>query len=238
MVDQENRIKYFFIEEMTMIAEFKADTNISRIYPNVTGTRMVALDMQGGGYLYSPINDAFLKIPKLPSGVQRIIWDNFDHNFFIACDSENAYGFIYTPVSLQGPVVESVQELLSIEDLEQPERPAVTILDKEIKPLVLTNGQLCCFSEASGSARGNYLSSHSYLDMWRGRNDNTDGHYKYFLQNLSIKRFKDCYSVAEKLNNEQISEALGNIALKNLELEIAEKAFQLSKNVGIVYTIQ
>lgn len=61
--------------------------------------------------------------------------------------------------------------------------------------------------------------------MWRGRNDNADGHYKYFLQNLSIKRFKECYAVAEKLGHEQISEALGNIALKNLELEIAEKAF-------------
>lgn len=83
-----------------MIAEFKADANIARIYPNVTGTRMVALDMQGSGYLYSPINDAFLKIGKLPAGIQRIIWDNYDHNFFIACDAENAYGFIYTPVSL------------------------------------------------------------------------------------------------------------------------------------------
>jgi WD repeat-containing protein 19 len=225
MVDNENRIKYFYIDEMTMIAEYKVDTNIARIWPNVTGTRMVTMDMQGNGYLYSPINDAFLKLTSFPGGVNRVIWDNFDHNFFIGCDSTNAYGFIYTPVSLNGPVVESVRELLSIEDLEEPERPSITILDKEIRPLVLTNGNLCCFSEAQGMARGNFLSSHSYLDMWRGRNDTTDGHYKYFLQNLAIKRFKECYVVAEKLGHDAISDALGGIALKNLELEIAEKAY-------------
>jgi WD repeat-containing protein 19 len=45
MVDNENRIKYFYIEEMTMIAEYKVDQNIARIWPNVTGTRLVTMDM-------------------------------------------------------------------------------------------------------------------------------------------------------------------------------------------------
>ena len=43
--------------------------------------------------------------------------------------------------------------------------------------------------------------------------------------------------MAEKLGGFKIPEVLGKLALQNLDLEVAERAYQLSKNVGMVYSI-
>lgn len=66
-------------------------------------------------------------------------------------------------MTLYGPIVESVRELLSVEDLKNELRESVTIVEKGHKPLLVCNGILFCHSETQGTIRGNFLSSHSSL---------------------------------------------------------------------------
>ena len=57
-------------------------------------------------------------------------------------------GHLYSPVTLYGAVVESVRELLSVEDLNNDIRESVTIVEKGHKPLLICNGILFCHSES------------------------------------------------------------------------------------------
>ncbi|CAG9314821.1 unnamed protein product [Blepharisma stoltei] len=236
--DASNRIRCFSLEDMNFVSEYRMESPIAAVYPSQTGTKVVVKDVTGAGFLYTPANEKRLSIPNFSSSVLKVIWDTSDQNLFVICEAEKVLAFLYSPVTLYGATIEPVRELLSVEDLDKNLRESVTIIEKGQKPVLLFNGILFCLSESQGNVKGNFLSSHTYLNQWRGRSDTPEGHYKFFLQNLSLKRFQQCFLVAEKLGGVKIPEVLGNLALQNLDLEVAERAYQISKNVGMVYAIK
>ena len=193
MVDSNSKIIFFMIEEAQIVREFRFESPITSVYPNFSGTRVIAVDVTGSGFLYSPVNDVCLSIPNFSSKCRKVIFDKTDHNFFVTVELEKVLGYLYCPVTLFGAVVEPVRELLSVEDLNNELREAVTIVEKGNRPLIVCNGILFCHSENQGTIRGNFLTSHSYLNQWRGRSDTSEGHYRYFLQNLVLRRYTQCY---------------------------------------------
>ena len=106
-----------------------------------------------------------------------------------------------------------------------------------MKPLSLTNGFLRIFTP-QGTVQGQNLTSHSYLTQYKGVEDNREGHFRYFLQSLSINKFNNCLIAAMNVNLQPIFDALGRRALSYVELDIALKAFQLAQNLSMVMTIQ
>ena len=84
------------------------------------------------------------------------------------------------------------------------------------------------------------MTTHSYMNQWRGENDSNEGHLRYFLQNLASHRYEEAIEVARVANrfSQQFFEVLGKQCLKYVELEFAEIAFQECKNVGMVYSIK
>ena len=76
-----------------------------------------------------------------------------------------------------------------------------------------------------GKIQGQYLASHSYFNMWRGENDTEEGHYRYFLQNLALNRFAECFKAATFLANVDVCDFLGRRCLQFLEFDIAIRAF-------------
>ena len=77
-------------------------------------------------------------------------------------------------------------------------------------------------------------------NSWRGMHDNDEGHLRYFLQSLALHKFQNCVEVGKCClkYSMQFFECLGKQCLKYLELVFAETAFQMCKNVGMVYSIQ
>ena len=108
-----------------------------------------------------------------------------------------------------------------------------------MKPVILKDGYVYSNTRADG-IRGQYLTTHSYMNQWRGENDSNEGHLRYFLQNLASHRYEEAIEVARVANrfSQQFFEVLGKQCLKYVELEFAEIAFQECKNVGMVYSIK
>ncbi len=113
----------------------------------------------------------------------------------------------------------------------------VTILDRGSKPLSLVNGFLKVFT-STGTIQGQNLTSHSYLGSYKMAEDNKEGHFRYFLQNLSLNKFNNCLVASVYLDSPAIYESLGRRALAFVELDVALKAFQLAKNLSMVLMIQ
>lgn len=127
--------------------------------------------------------------------------------------------------------------MLSIDDLKKNLSPIITLLDKDVKPLIVSNGYLHCFTQL-GSVQGQYLASHSYVPNWKGGEDTTEGNYRFFLQNLMLNRYSFCLEAAGYLKENYLFEALGRKCLQALEFNVALRAFQSANNLSMVLTIQ
>ena len=129
-------------------------------------------------------------------------------------------------------------EYLRIDDIEKQNKGVVTQVDKDLKPIILKNGFVYSHARTEG-VRGQYLSTHSTMQSWRGEHDSEESHVRYFLQNLAIHSFQNCLHAAQcsQKYSQQLYETLGKHCLKFVSLEHAETAFMMCKNVGMVYSI-
>lgn len=114
--------------------------------------------------------------------------------------------------------------MLSIEAVSTASEITQTILDKGVKPLSLSNGLLKFYTPA-GSIQSQYLTTHSYLNNYKGREDKEEGHLRYLLQNLSLCKFNNCLKAAEVLHNAVVYDVLGKKSLEYVELDVALKCF-------------
>ena len=140
---------------------------------------------------------------------------------------------------MEGPQIIHMPEYLKLDEIDKEKPGVVTIIDKDMTPVILSDGYIYSSTRADG-IRGQYLTTHSYMNQWRGQNDSDEGHLRYFLQNLAAHKYEDAIEVARVSNkfSQQFFECLGKQCLKFVELEIAEIAFQECNNVGMVYSIQ
>lgn len=102
--------------------------------------------------------------------------------------------------------------------------------------MILANGFLCCMN-ASNEFTGNWLSSHSYNSFFSDNAEDTEGNLRYFFQNLSINKFKDCLKACNYLELDEVYEILAKKSLENLDLDVAIKAYQRIKNISMVYSL-
>jgi len=75
MIDKAGRLKYFLADENTLVAEFRPENPIEKVFPNQNGTKCVCIDNTGCGYLYNPGDDSIALIPNFSSTVKNIVWD-------------------------------------------------------------------------------------------------------------------------------------------------------------------
>ena len=61
-----------------MVSDFRHETAITSLYPNELGTRTVFFDATSSAYLYNPVDDRTLPIPKLPPSTRGVLWDSAD----------------------------------------------------------------------------------------------------------------------------------------------------------------
>lgn len=87
-------------------------------------------------------------------------------------------------------------EFLKLEDVEKNKNGVVTYYDRDLKPLILKNGFVYSSARSDG-IRGQFLQTHSYINSWKGPDDNDEGHLRYFLQNLALHRYQNCIEVAK-----------------------------------------
>ncbi len=121
------------------------DSGIVAVYPNLQGTRVLFIDAANKGFLYSPIDDKSLELPKFPSAVDKVVWDPVDSGVFAAIDSKTKQiaTYVYTAQTTRGPVVNKV---------------ALTKLAHGFDPVLFwdgnIHGQRVCAAAAAGGGGG------------------------------------------------------------------------------------
>ena len=88
--------------------------------------------------------------------------------------------YLYLPLSLEGPQIIHLPEYLRLDEVDKQKPGVVTTIDKDMKPVILKDGYVYSNTGVDG-IRGQYLTTHSYLNQWRGENDSDEGNLRYFL---------------------------------------------------------
>jgi hypothetical protein len=83
-------------------------------------------------------------------------------------------------LSLEGPQIIHLPEYLKLDEVDKNKPGVITYIDKDLKPIILTGGFLYSHARTDG-IRGQYLSTHSYVNNWRGLQDTDEGHLRFFL---------------------------------------------------------
>lgn len=196
------------------------------MFPNRKGTRIICVDNTGQGTYYNPVKDEELMIPNFSPETKSVLWDLEDRNLFITVDSEKINTYMFVPLSLEGQQIIHLPEYLKLDEVDKPKPGVVTYIDKDLKPIILKGGFVYSYSRTDG-IRGQYLTTHSYMNSWRAQNDSDEGHLRYFLQNLAAHRYADCMEVARTSHKlgQTFFEVIGKHCLRYVELDIAETAF-------------
>lgn len=73
-------------------------SGITRLFPQVTGARLLYEDDKGGLYLFNPVNDHVVPIPNFSGRADVAMWDTSDTNVLVIGDGSMLHTFLYMSV--------------------------------------------------------------------------------------------------------------------------------------------
>ena len=75
---QKGSINYFSLEDWCPITHFQHAKPVTRIFPEITGTRLLAVDDIHQAFVYCPIDDSLVAVEELPNKVEGVLWENYE----------------------------------------------------------------------------------------------------------------------------------------------------------------
>lgn len=101
-IDSTGRLQFYLMEDNSIVAEFRSQNPIIKVFPNPHGTKCVCVDSTGNGFMYNPVLDQAIMIPNFQGGTNNVLWDIDNPNLFVTVDGEKMCSYIYVPLSLEG----------------------------------------------------------------------------------------------------------------------------------------
>ncbi|CAH1776664.1 unnamed protein product [Owenia fusiformis] len=216
-------IYYFLIEDWAYVNEFKHIVGIRKLYPDPSGTRLIFIDDKSDCFVYNPVNDQTIDVPKFSSTTKGILWDQWplDKGLFIAYDEEKIYTYVYSRESVNG---------------SQCTFAGTTKLPYGQVPIMLHNGEITLQTQ-SGKVVTLTLDTHNSPDDKPLEMDPVVLR-EALGKCIALHRFKDAWGYCICLNNKECWNNLGKAALMNLDIEFGIRVYRHIGNVGMVMSLQ
>jgi len=72
LIDELGKVKYWNLDDMQYAIEWRPEVQIKKIWPNLDGTRLVAVDAMGEAWVWFPVIDVKVKIEKFKTSSKQI----------------------------------------------------------------------------------------------------------------------------------------------------------------------
>ncbi|XP_026990682.2 WD repeat-containing protein 19 [Tachysurus fulvidraco] len=216
-------IQCFYIEDWQSVYEYRHQVAVRKVFPNPNGTRLVFIDDESNGFLYSPMDGSLFEITDFSSTITGVLWENWvnDKGIFVAFDEDKVYTYSFHKDTIHGSKV-----ILA----------GATKLPFSHKPLLLYNGELTCQTQ-SGKTSSLPLSTHSFLSLTQA--SSSKEHLQSQLQQaIKLKRFSAAWSLCSALGMAEAWEELGRGCLHHMEVELAIRVYRSMGSVGMVLSLE
>jgi WD repeat-containing protein 19 len=141
-------ITYIFLPDRVPISEYRHETGIARLFANEVATRLVFLDAAASAFVYNPVLDQPLPIPRFPAAAIRVMWDPADWGVLVVHDPKALSVYIYSPHQVNDGAV--------VRALGQTKLPA------GLTPILAYNGAVLCQAD-NGAITHVTLSTHDAI---------------------------------------------------------------------------
>ncbi|XP_037103187.1 WD repeat-containing protein 19 [Syngnathus acus] len=215
------------VEDWETVSTYSHTVAVSKVFPDVNGTRLVFIDDKKNGFLLtlSSAADLCLELPNFSPTITGVLWDNWhaDRVVFVAFDDDKVYTYAAHKTTIYGPRVVLVGS---------------TPLLSSQKPLLLYNGVLTC-QTASGKINEVALSTHCFLEHSTNTPSGSQPELgKQLTQALQLKRFYEAWDLCLTDSSEADKAEIGKACLVHMEVELAIHFYRMSGNVGMVMSLQ
>lgn len=159
-------IEFFYLHEWTVLAgaELRHDEGIRAVFPNAAGTRLIFIDMAYRGFLYNPVNQLVLPVPKLHETTQRVMWDAADWGVFVTTDNHSFHTYLHTPLTVNGPQITQLGSIDIKENGDMVMEAVATDVPHNYAPVLVHNGMVTC-QVPSGSMSTVVLRTHDCVGV-------------------------------------------------------------------------
>ena len=215
-------IGYFFLEDWSLVSEFKHITGIKEMVAEASGTKIAFIDSKNQGYVYNPNTEAVVAIRDMPETTKALMWDQCpsDRDILVSHDGSLLTTFILDMDSVAGP---SVSQL------------GTTKIPQGQHPVLLFNGELSLQTQ-SGKLVKLVLSTH---DIPNNVGDFKPDEMRELLRkNLALGRFSNGWAICEILAEPEAWETLAKAALEKLEVDFAVRVYRNLKDVSKVWSLE
>jgi len=215
-------IGYFFLEDWSIVSEFKHITGIKDMVSEPSGTKVAFIDTKNQGYIYNPNTDALVLVKDMPESTKTILWDQCpgDKDIIIAYDGEAMHTFILDMDNVGGATVSHL---------------GMTKVPLGQHPILLYNGEVSLQTQ-SGKLVKVTLSTH---DISHNIGDFKPDELKLLLdKNLALGRFTNGWAICDLLNAPEHWETLAKSALEKLEVDFAIRVYRHLRDVSMVWSLE
>ncbi|KAK9870346.1 hypothetical protein WA026_006430 [Henosepilachna vigintioctopunctata] len=215
-------IIYFSIEEWSYASEYKHSISLTDLFVDISGTRVIFLDVKAQGYLYNAVSSKAIPIPDLPSKITGVTWDSnmADRNIFIIFNDSDIFTYVYVKNSIYDSSVKKIGQ--------------TTLVTKQI-PLLMAAGEVLA-ATVGGQLTQLQLSTHDTKTANTEKNVNT--WETQYNKQLALKRFQDAYNSCDLLKSKSFWKMLGEECMAHLEIELAIRIYKKLEDVGMVCSLK
>ena len=235
-------IEYYSLGDQKVLdgCHRRHDIGVKYIFPNQAGTRIVYVDVAGQGFLYNPVTTQVIEIPCFGTcGVKHVMWDAADWGVFVAADATDFHTYVYSPLTINGPVISKVGplEVRDNGDMRIDEKQR-TPIPPGLEPILTFNGRVICQAQ-NGQLDSVLLSSHDLLDDSRSSGHMSgDRLRREFAQNLALLRLKPAWNIALQMMSYPHWLALSGKAMEQLDVGMAIRVYRQLGDAGMVMGLE
>ncbi|XP_071847434.1 WD repeat-containing protein 19-like isoform X2 [Apostichopus japonicus] len=213
---------FFYIEDWSVVNEFRHVVGIRRLFADNTGTRLVFIDDKSDAFIYNPVNDHILEIPDFSPTIKEIFWENWasDRGVFVAYDEAMLYTFVYSPETVTGPSVVLAGS---------------TKLPFSQKPLMLYGGEVTC-QTGSGKVSNVQLTTHNFME--RPNELSPQELQSAIEKSITLKRYREAWMLCQLLNSKEAWMNLATAALLHMDLVLAMRVYRHIGEAGMVLSLK
>mmetsp|Transcript_37661 Transcript_37661/g.118764 ORF Transcript_37661/g.118764 Transcript_37661/m.118764 type:complete len:1376 (+) Transcript_37661:207-4334(+) len=215
-------LSYFYLEDRASVNEFRHDDGaIKRVWVSPLGTRCIFVDERHQAYLFNPVNDLLLPVPRFSGKLDHVLWDSTEPSLLVLVDSSTIYTYVYSDISINGPVISLV---------------GTTPRPHGFHPVVLHMGSLTC-QLSNSSLETIILDSHrDVLDI--DQRGGMDRMRRQFAANLSLLRLRDAWDCALVIRSPECWEELALAGLTYMDLDLAIRVYRHVGSAGMVLSLE
>ncbi|XP_066931056.1 WD repeat-containing protein 19-like isoform X2 [Clytia hemisphaerica] len=217
-------IKFFYLEDWQYVNEYRHVVGIRKIFPDEAGTKVIYIDDKSDGFIYctgceTKVSDGVHEIQSFPPAVKGVLWDQgfLDENVFCVYDEDKLYLYSYSKDTVAGTDCALA---------------CSAKLSFGYSPVMMHNGRVTCQTQA-GKLMSVELIPNNVSDV----HDSTKA--KNNLKNmLTLKRFKEAWTICEKLKTPEHWEMLAEVATRQLDINFAIRVYRHIGNVSMVIYLE